>query len=153
MLTEDRKVRKTRGDKKLIEKFDALGVEVANKVFTSESNIKQKLLDFRESQMYGRYLKDEGTFFDTKVNVNKFTSLLLKGSSLAQLGFNWLANLANVATGLGMQNIEAVAGQFFGPKELAKADAAYVKALGPMMAELGSRTKTNKPPCSSSCLM
>ena len=144
LLTEDRKVRKTRGDKKLIEKFDALGVEVANKVFTSESNIKQKLLDFRESQMYGRYLKDEGTFFDTKVSVNKFTSLLLKGSSLAQLGFNWLANLANVATGLGMQNIEAAAGQFFGPKELAKADVAYAKALGPMMAELGSRTKTNK---------
>ena len=144
LLTEDRKVRKTRGDKKLIEKFDALGVEVANKVFTSESNIKQKLLDFRESQIYGKYLKDEGTFFDTKVSVNKFTSLLLKGSSLAQLGFNWLANLANIATGLGMQNIEAAAGQFFGPKELAKADAAYAKALGPMMAELGSRTKTNK---------
>lgn len=144
LLTEDRKVRKTRGDKKLIERFDALGVEVANKIFTSESNIKQKLLDFRESQIYGKYLKDEGTFFDTKVSVNKFTSLLLKGSSLAQLGFNWLANLANVATGLGMQNIEAAAGQFFGPKELAKADAAYAKALGPMTAELGSRTKTNK---------
>ena len=144
LLTEDRKVRKTRGDKKLIEKFDALGVEVANKVFTSESNIKQKLLDFRESQIYGKYLKDEGTFFDTKVSVNKFTSLLLKGSSLAQLGFNWLANIANVATGLGMQNIEAAAGQFFGPKELAKADAAYAKLLVPMMAELSSRTKTNK---------
>ncbi len=144
LLTEDRKVRKTRGDKKLIEKFDALGVEVANKVFTSESNIKQKLLDFRESQVYGRYLKDEGTFFDTKVSVNKFTSLLLKGSSLAQLGCNWLANLANVATGLGMQNIEAAAGQFFGPKELAKADWEYKNHILPMMAELGSRTKTNK---------
>lgn len=144
LLTENRKVRKTRGDKKLVEKFDALGVEVANKIFTSESNIKQKLNDFRESQVYGKYLKDEGTFFDTKVSVNKFTSLLLKGSSLAQLGFNWLANLANVATGLGMQNIEAAAGQFFGPKELAKADAAYARLLGPMMAELGSRTKTNK---------
>lgn len=144
LLTENRKVRKTKGDKKLVEKFGALGVEVANKIFTSESNIKQKLLDFRESQIYSKYLKDEGTFFDTKVSVTKVTSLILKGSSLAQLGFNWLANLANVATGLGMQNIEAAAGQFFGPKELAKADWEYKNHIIPMMAEIGSRTKTDK---------
>ena len=144
LLTEDRKVRKTRGDKKLIEKFSALDIDVASKIFTSESNIKQKLNDFRESQIYERYLKDEGTFFDTNVSINKVTSFILKGSSLAQLGFNWLANLANVATGLCMQNIEAAAGQFFSPKELAKADIAYTAALGPMMTELNSRTKTNK---------
>lgn len=146
LVTEERKVRKTRGGNPLIEKFSALDVDVANKIFTSRSNIEDKLNDFFESQVYGKYLKDEGTFdvLGKKVSVNKLTSVILKGSSLAQLGFNWLANLANVATGLGMQNIEAAAGQFFGPKELAKADAAYAKALGPMMAELGSRTKTNK---------
>ena len=146
LVTEERKVRKTRGGNPLIEKFNALDVDVANKIFTSRSNIEDKLNDFFESQVYGKYLKDEGTFdvLGKKVSVNKLASVILKGSSLAQLGFNWLANLANVATGLGMQNIEAAAGQFFGPKELAKADAAYAKALGPMMAELGSRTKTNK---------
>lgn len=146
LVTEERKVRKTRGGNPLIEKFSALDVDVANKIFTSRSNIEDKLNDFFESKVYGKYLKDEGTFdvLGKKVSVNKLTSVILKGSSLAQLGFNWLANLANVATGLGMQNIEAAAGQFFGPKELAKADATYAKALGPMMAELGSRTKTNK---------
>ena len=146
LVTEERKVRKTRGGNPLIEKFSALDVDVANKIFTSRSNIEDKLNDFFESQVYGKYLKDEGTFdvLGKKVSVNKLASVILKGSSLAQLGFNWLANLANVATGLGMQNIEVAAGQFFGPKELAKADAAYAKALGPMMAELGSRTKTNK---------
>lgn len=144
LLTEDRKVRKTRGDKQLVEKFNALDIDIASKIFTSESNIKQKLNDFRESQIYERYLKDEGTFFDTNVSVTKVTSFILKGSSLAQLGFNWLANLANVATGLGMQNIEAAAGQFFGPKELAKADWEYKNHILPMMAEIGSRTKTNK---------
>lgn len=147
LVTErERKVRKTRGGNPLIEKFSALDVDVANKIFTSRSNIEDKLNDFFESQIYGKYLKDEGTFdvLGKKVSVNKITSLILKGSSLAQLGFNWLANLANVATGLGMQNIEAAAGQFFGPRELAKADAAYAKLLTPMMAELGSRTKTNK---------
>ena len=146
LVTEERKVRKTRGGNPLIEKFSALDVDVANKIFTSRSNIEDKLNDFFESQVYGKYLKDEGTFdvLGKKVSINKLASVILKGSSLAQLGFNWLANLANVATGLGMQNIEAAARQFFGPKELAKADAAYAKALGPMMAELGSRTKTNK---------
>lgn len=146
LVTEERKVRKTRGGNPLIEKFNALDVDVANKIFTSRSNIEDKLNDFFESQVYGKYLKDEVTFdvLGKKVSVNKLTSVILKGSSLAQLGFNWLANLANVTTGLGMQNIEAAAGQFFGPKELAKADAAYAKALCPMMAELGSRTKTNK---------
>ena len=146
LVTEERKVRKTRGGNPLIEKFNALDVDVANKIFTSRSNIEDKLNDFFESQVYGKYLKDEVTFdvLGKKVSVNKLASVILKGSSLAQLGFNWLANLANVATGLGMQNIEAAAGQFFGPKELAKADAAYAKALGPMMAELGSRAKTNK---------
>lgn len=146
LVTEERKVRKTRGGNPLVEKFTALDIDIANKVFTSNSNIEQKLNDFFESQVYGKYLKDEGTFdvLGNKVSINKLTSLILKGSSLAQLGFNWLANIANVATGLGMQNIEAAAGQFFGPKELANADAAYAAALGPMMAELGSRVKTNK---------
>lgn len=146
LVTEERKVRKTRGGNPLIEKFNALDVDVANKIFTSRSNIEDKLNDFFESQVYGKYLKDEGTFdvLGKKVSVNKLASVILKGSSLAQLGFNWLANLANVATGLGMQNIEAAAGQFFGPKELAKADVAYTKALVPMVAELGSRVKTNK---------
>ena len=144
LLTEERKVRKTRGGKALVEKFNALDVDVVNKIFTSRSNIEQKLSDFRESQIYGRYLKDEGTLFESKVSTNKLTSLLLKGSSLAQLGFNWLANTANVATGLGMQNIEAAANQFITPKYLIKADSIYAKELIPMMAELGSRSKTNK---------
>lgn len=144
LLTEDRKVRKTKGDKQLVEKFNALGVDVASKIFTSESNIKQKLNDFRESQVYGRYLKDEGTFFDTPVSVTKVTNFVLKASSVAQLGFNWLANIANAATGLAMQNIEAAAGQFFNPRDLAKADWEYKNHIIPIMAELGSRVKTDK---------
>ena len=43
-----------------------------------------------------------------------------------------------------MQNIEAAAGQFFSPRELAKADATYTKEVLPMLAEIGNRTKTNK---------
>ena len=146
LVTEERVVKKTRGDKQVIEKFKALGVDVANSVLVTRSNAEQKLQDFMESRLYHRYLKDEGTFniLGTQININKSVSLLLKASSMAQLGLNWLANMANVATGLSMQNIEAAAGQFFTPKELGKADLEYGKNLTPMLAELGSRTKTNK---------
>lgn len=145
-LLEERNVKATRGGKQVIEKFKAAGLNITNPVLVSKSNSEQKLDDFFESQIYHRYLKDEGSFdvLGKQVNTNKFVSLLLKTSSMAQLGFNWLANMANVATGLSMQNIEAAAGQFFTPKELAKADLEYGKNLTPMLAELGSRTKTNK---------
>lgn len=146
LAIEERKVRKTRGNNPLVEKFTSLDVDVTNKIFTSRSNIEAKLNDFFESQVYNKYLKDEGTFdvLGKKVNVNKVTSLVLKGSSLAQLGFNWLANVANVATGLCMQNIEAAAGQFFSPKELVRADAIYAKEVLPMLSEIGNRTKNSK---------
>jgi len=147
LVTDNRRVRETRGGNPIIEKFDSLGVTVANKVFKNQGTyIEQKLNDFFESQIYGRYLKDEGTFnvLGQKVNVNKLTSFILKGSSLAQLGFNWLANFANVTTGIGMQNIEAASGEYFNVKELASADAAYVSEMKDFGMEICNRVKTSK---------
>lgn len=145
-LVTEREVRKTRGGNDLVEKVSALGSQVTNKIFLSKSNIEDKLNDFFESQVYGRYLKDQGTFdvLGNKVNVNKLTSWILSGSSVAQLGFNWLANLANVTTGVGMQNIEAAAGEWFNAKELAKADWEYRGQIIGFTKELTSRYKTNK---------
>ena len=146
LVTDTRKVRKTRGGNPIIEKFSALDVDVANKVFDSRTNIEKKLQDYLESQVYGRYLKDQGAVdvLGNKVNVNKFVGLLLKGSSLAQLGFNWLANIANVATGVGMQNIEAASREFFSAKELAKADWIYKSELLNYIPEVGSRVQNSK---------
>ena len=146
LVTNERKVQKTRGGKPIAERVRALGVEAVNKVFTDQSNIVAKLNDFFEGQVYQRYFKDQGTFdvLGKQVNVNKLTSWVLSGSSLAQLGFNWLANLANVTTGVGMQNIEAAAGEYFNAKELAKADAIFSSLVVPFTKELGSRVKTNK---------
>lgn len=146
LVVNERKVQQTRGGKPIAERVKALGVESINKVFTKQSNIVDKLNDFFEGQVYQRYFRDEGTFdvLGKQVNVNKLTSWVLSGSSLAQLGFNWLANIANVTTGVGMQNIEAAAGEYFNAKELAKADAAYGAAMVSFTQELGSRTKTNK---------
>lgn len=146
-FAEQRKVRETRGGNPLMEKIETAQTVVNNKVFKQNgTNIEQKLRNFLECQVYMKYLKDEGTFdvFGKAVNVNKATSLLLRASSLAQIGFNWISNVANVGTGLAMQNIEAAAGEYFGTSELLAADKDYAARLTEMVAELGSRVKTNK---------
>ena len=60
---------------------------------------------------------------------------------MVQLGFNALANLANVGTGIAMLNIEAASGEFFNAKELANADAAYMKELGSYVSDIGQRVQ------------
>lgn len=145
VVTEGRKVVKNRGQKVVEEALNVLGSKVVNRVFeASGSNMAKRLEDFFESQVYQRYLKDEGTIFGTKVSTSKAVTQLLKWSSKAQLGLNWLANLGNVVTGVAMQNIEAVAGEYFNPKELAAADAAYLAEMKDVMLEIGNRTKKAK---------
>lgn len=145
LVSENRQVRKIRGGNPLVEKFEALDVSVINKVLHVDgTNIVQKLNDFFDSQVYGKYLKDEGTIFETKINTNKLVSFILKASSTAQLGFNWLANIANVGTGLAMQNIEAAANEFFSASELLSADKTYIAEMKDFGLELGKRNKTSK---------
>lgn len=146
-LMEDRKIVKTRGGKKVKERFEREGIKVDNEVLEEEgSNIAKKLQDFMESQIYGRYLKDQGgaEIFGKTFNYNKITSWVLKMGSSFQLGLNFLANLANVNTGIAMQNIEAAAREFFTAKELLKADGIYMSELPAYLGELEARTKTSK---------
>lgn len=142
-----RQVKKTRGGNKLIEKITALGETITGNIYEgSGTNIEKRLEDYFDCQVYQRYLKDHGSFdvFGKKANINKCVSFLLKGSSTAQMGFNFLANIANVSTGVAMQNIEAIAGEFFSVKELAKADAIYMASLKDFIPEIGSRNKKSK---------
>lgn len=148
LVLENRKIAQTRGGKPIMEKLSALGHTVTNKVFktTGNSNFATKLQEFFESQVYQKHIKDEGSIsvFGADVSVTKLGNFALKAGSLAQLGFNWLANLANVTTGLCMSNIEAAAGQFVKVSSLVKADKIFFSYLGEQIAECGKRTKTNK---------
>lgn len=134
--SDNREVTKTRGFQKIE------GVVIDNE----SSNIAAKLDYFMASQVYQRYLADSGAWeiLGKNVNKQKFVGLLLKGSSLAQQGFNYLANIANTTTGVAMQNIEAACGQHFNIKELFQADKEYIAAMKDFMPELNSRLKTNK---------
>lgn len=145
LVAEKRKIPETRGSKVIKEKLQHKGIQITSDVQKTATNIEARINDLMESQVYGRYLKDGGTLevLGKRVSVNKITSLALKFSSMTQLGLNAVANLANVATGLAMTNIEAVAGQFFTAKQLAKADATYAANIVQFASELGSRTKSS----------
>ncbi len=148
VIANSREVSKTRGGKVLMEKIEGLGITAVNKILFAQgtSNITKKIDDFLECQVYGRYMKDEGTFerLGTHINKSKAVNNFLKASSLASQAFNYLSNIANVTTGVAMQNIEAAAGQYFSVKELAKADVEYMKEVTKVISDLPNRTKSNK---------
>lgn len=146
-ILHDREVKVTRSNSGLHEVVKGLGNTFINDIIhPSGTNIDKKLDDLMASQVYGKHLKDAGftEIAGKKINNNKATSLLLKMTSLAQMGFHWLANITNVTTGIGMQNIEAAAGQYFNVKTLASADGAYTAMLKDFIPELGKRIQTSK---------
>lgn len=107
----------------------------------SNTNFAKKLRDYLECQVYGRYMKEDDVL---GINGQKTLSVFQRLTSMAYLGCNYLAGVANVATAAGMQNIEAAAGEFFGAKELALADAEYAKMMPAFIAELANREKQSE---------
>lgn len=149
-IIENRDIRRTkesRGDKQVQESFLAKGKRVVNQVFKANGvNNIDRFEDYREAQVFQRYLKDSGSFdfLGKSWNKQKLASFVLKHSSIAQLGFNWLANMANALTGSAMTNIEAASGEYFNPKELLQADKIYAQCMADYMKEFGARNKTSK---------
>lgn len=143
-IAKSRKIKATRGGHQLKEIFQYRGGSKTNDIYlnTEASNFMALLNDFFESKIYGRYLVDNG---DVKgINVNKATGALLKLGSMVQLGFNILANLSNLSTGVAMQNIEAAAGEYFNARELFKADKEFTKAMGSFVGDIGQRVLKSK---------
>ena len=140
------KIKKTRGGKPLVEKFNILGRKVEN-IVTKESGerrIVERLNDFFEMQVYGRYMADEGTFGNTKIDKGKGANFVNRITSLNTLAINVLSGISNVATGKIMMRIESFAGEFFNESNTLRADRNYRKALPKYLAEIGNRVKTSK---------
>lgn len=148
LVNDYRKVTETLGKKKIRERINRYSDRNDRRFvhLSDTANSAQQLNDYLDSKVYSRYLKDSGAFdvFGKQTNANKLASILLKYSSIAQLGFNWLANTANVLTGVAMQNIEAACGEFFKASELARADAEYLKLMKDFLPEVGARVKKSK---------
>lgn len=115
-----------------------------NDIMKNNPNIQQKLETMFDMHVYGRYVKDEGTIGDSKLDVAKTANLMNRITALNQYAINMLAGISNVATGEVMMRIEGFAGQFFTNKEIHLADKAYRKLLPSYLKQIGDRYKTNK---------
>ena len=145
-LLRERQITQTQGGKPLVEKFKAVGRKVEGKL-TKEgeaTRFVQRLNDFFEMQVYGRYMADEGTFGKTNIDKGKVANFVNRVTSMNNLALNVLSGISNVATGTVMMRIESFAGEFFNEKNTITADRVYGQSLPEYLAEIGSRVKTSK---------
>lgn len=145
-LLRERQVIQTQGGKPLVEKFKAVGRKVESKL-TKEgeaTRFVQRLNDFFEMQIYGRYMSDEGTFGKTNIDKGKVANFVNRVTSMNNLALNVLSGISNLATGKVMMRIESFAGEFFNEKNTITADRIYGQSLPAYLAEIGNRVKTSK---------
>ena len=145
-MLKEREIIQTRGGKPLVEKFKSVGRKVESTLTKSgdETRFMQRLNDFFEMQVYGRYMADEGTFGNTKIDKGKVANFVNRMTSLNTLAINVLSGISNVATGKVMMRIESFAGEFYNESNTLHADREYGKALPEYLAEIGNRVKTSK---------
>ena len=145
-LLRERQVTQTQGGKPLVERFKAVGRKVESKL-TKEGEATrfiQRLNDFFEMQVYGRYMADEGTFGKTNIDKGKVANFVNRVTSMNNLALNILSGISNIATGKVMMRIESFAGEFFNEKNTITADRIYGQSLPAYLAEIGNRVKTSK---------
>nr|DAG94161.1 MAG TPA: hypothetical protein [Crassvirales sp.] len=145
-ILRERQITQTSGGKPMVEKFKAVGRKVESKLTKTgdKSRFMERLNDFFEMQVYGRYMADEGTFGKTNIDKGKVANFVNRMTSMNNLALNILSGISNVATGKVMMRIESFSGEFFSEKDTLKADKTYGKELPTFLAQLGDRVKTNK---------
>lgn len=107
------------------------------------SNTVKKLDNWFESNVYHRYMKDEGTIGNSNISKAKTANAVNAYSAMMQMSFNLLSGISNVATGMVQMRIESVAGQFFKRKDVVWADSKFAKELVEYTGDVGSRVKTS----------
>lgn len=141
---EKRDIDRRRGGKSLFQR-NRVGQNietVQGKINPRDSKFGQLLDEFFESKIYEKFVEDNGEV--AGVDVNKTAGVFLKLVSAVQLGFNEFAHMANILTGIGMQNIEAFASQYFSARELAKADSIFMANLPSYIGDIGARVIHSK---------
>lgn len=146
MLRDNLSIGEEKGDKPLMEKFSIMGKKVESRVLKTkdERRIIQRLNDFFEMQVYGRYMADEGTFGKTNIDKAKVANFVNRVTALNTLALNVLSGISNVATGKVMMRIESFSKEFFNEKNTIIADKNYAAAMPAFLGELGNRVKTSK---------
>lgn len=146
LMRDNLSIQKRRGDNPLIERIKGAGVTVESKVTKPKDNrrIIERIDDAFEMQVYNKYMADEGTFGNSRIDKAKTANFVNKVSSLNMLGLNLLAGISNIVTGTVMMRIESLAGEFFSEKDTVWADKTYGTNILQYMGEIGKRVKTSK---------
>lgn len=105
------------------------------------TKIVKRINDLMKMSLYGQLHADDGSFnlFGKEISIGKSVDFLNKMTALSVYALNFLGGVSNVATGIGMMNIEAVASQFFKPSDLVKADAYYGRMFPSFIAGINRR--------------
>lgn len=145
-LLRERQITQTQGGEPLVEKFKAVGRKIESKLTEKgeATRFVQRLDDFFEMQVYGRYMADEGTFGETNIDKGKVANFINRVTSMNNLALNVLSGISNIVTGKVMMRIESFAGEFFNEKNTITADRIYGQFLPAYLAEIGNRVKTSK---------
>ena len=145
-LMKQRVVDMTENGKPIMQTIQGFGREFSNKMTKNAdaSNMLAKFNDYMDMQIYGRFKEDEGTFGNSKIDKAKTADFVNRMTSLNNLALNGLAGTSNLLTGNVMMMIEAVAGQYYNVKDLAKANKTYTQMLPQLLGNIGNRIKTDK---------
>lgn len=145
-LVREREVQQYSGDSKLNETFKTVG-KVFEKAYTKKgnsTNISERLDDYYDSAIYGKYKKDEGVIKGTNIDTAKAIDAVKSYSTVSGLGLNLLSALSNITMGNIQIFIESMGAEYFNLKNAAKAEMQYWSMLPEYLAEINSTKKTNK---------
>lgn len=140
----ERPVQQRAGAKALVNVLNAFGLSVETKLTKSGDSTKivQRMNDWFSSQVYSRYMKDEGEILG--MDVGMLANLSNEVTALNQFALNILSGISNVMTASAMNRIESICGQYFSVKDLANADITFWKALPEYLADIGQPVKHSK---------
>jgi len=143
-LVHSRVQNKRRAGREVVESF-RIGKD--KKAVVNGSRYLQTIRSFLDSQLYMKHIQDEDDTFSLFGNVfrkSKVANAFLRMSAKAQLGFNWLVDMASLANGILQTNIEAFSRRYFSGTALRKADLIYGKELSEFIQDLGNPIKRSR---------
>ncbi len=140
----ERPVQQRAGTKALVNVLSAFGIDVEMNLTKSgeSTNLVKRMNDWFSSQVYSRYMKDEGEILG--MDVGMLANLSNEVTALNQFALNILSGISNVMTASAMARIESICGQYFSVKDLTKADIVFWKSLPEFLADVGQPVKHSK---------
>lgn len=146
-LAADRNIVKTSGGKKLVEFFGFNGEKFGNDYIIkgSQSGSYTKLMNYLDANVFGKRKNlQTARIGNSEIDLGKTGDTLKSYSTLVGLGYNLFSGVTNLNMGIAQTIIQSVGGEYFGFKNIAKANKNYFKDVAGAVADQYSDFKDNK---------